>query len=167
MATKEMCKFAFDYLRYILKDMKTKPSDDAIPSQSFPLFVTFHKLDRHGEYQLRGCIGTLSRSSPPLKEGLKRFTVAAALEDPRFDPIDILEVPKLMVDISLLVNFHEVDNPFDWVVGKHGVNIEFLSGSRRYSSVFLPCVAEEQHWDQRTTIEQPCTKGQDTTKKVR
>ena len=152
MATKDMCKYVFDYLRYVLKDLKEAPSNEKIPSDPYPLFVTFHKKDRHGEYQLRGCIGTLSRSAAPLKDGLKRFTVAAALEDPRFDPIDVLELPKLMVDVSLLVNFHEVENPLDWVVGKHGINIEFVAGGRRYSAVFLPCVAEEQHWDQMTTI---------------
>ena len=40
-------------------------------------------------------------------------------------------------------------------MGKHGIEIDFKApnGSREYSGTFLPEVAPEQGWDQKTTLE--------------
>ena len=41
----------------------------------------------------------------------------------------------------------------DWVVGTHGIDIEFEDNNgTNYSATFLPEVAEEEGWDQRTTL---------------
>lgn len=78
----------------------------------------------------------------------------SALQDDRFDPVSIGEVKHLNVGVSLLVNFTPIDDPFKWEVGKHGIEIEFTApnGSREYSGTFLPEVASEEGWDQRTTL---------------
>jgi AMMECR1 domain-containing protein len=54
--------------------------------------------------------------------------------------------------VSLLTQFEGVDNPLDWEVGKHGIEIEFEHRNKYYSSTFLPEVAEEQNWDQKETL---------------
>ncbi len=74
-----------------------------------------------------------------------RYALISALNDDRFEPIEMHEIKHLSVAVSLLVNFTPIDDPFAWEVGKHGVEIEFTSphGSRVYSSTFLPDVASE------------------------
>ena len=77
----------------------------------------------------------------------------SAFQDTRFDPIELDEVNDLHCGLSLLCNFTKIDNALDWEVGKHGIEIEFTHKSYPYSGTFLPEVAKEQQWDQRTTLE--------------
>ena len=53
------------------------------------------------------------------------------------------EVPKLNVGLSLLVNFTDINDPLEWEVGKHGIEIDFSHNGRKYSGTFLPEVASE------------------------
>lgn len=48
----------------------------------------------------------------------------------------------------------------DWILGVHGIRIEFLSerGSKR-SATYLPQVAVEQNWDMDETIDSLLRKG--------
>ena len=36
------------------------------------------------------------------------------------------EVPHLRCEISILSNFENIQEPLDWEVGKHGIEIEFV-----------------------------------------
>ena len=56
-------------------------------------------------------------------------------------------MPSLGVAVSLLTQFEDMAHPMDWEVGKHGIEIDFRHGGRKYSGTFLPEVAEEQGWD--------------------
>jgi len=57
------------------------------------------------------------------------------LNDTRFSPISAKEVPDLQVGVSLLVNFESAENPLDWEVGKHGIEIDFVAKSK--SKIFI------------------------------
>ena len=59
------------------------------------------------------------------------------------------ELPELKAEISLLSDFEPINDPTDWEVGKHGIEIEFKDGqsSRVYRGTFLPNVAPEQGWN--------------------
>lgn len=47
------------------------------------------------------------------------------MKDPRFDPMNMNEVSeKLSVNVSLLVNFEDGKDIYDWEVGKHGIIIK-------------------------------------------
>ncbi len=59
-------------------------------------FVT---LTRHGE--LRGCIGTLD-AHRPLLDDIKSNAIAAAMRDPRFEPLRAGELNDVRVEVSLL-----------------------------------------------------------------
>lgn len=61
--------------------------------------ATFVTLTIDGE--LRGCIGTLEPHRP-LGDDVKENAVAAALRDPRFDPLRAAELPDVRVEVSLL-----------------------------------------------------------------
>ncbi|OHB70468.1 MAG: AmmeMemoRadiSam system protein A, partial [Planctomycetes bacterium RBG_16_43_13] len=58
------------------------------------VFVTIHK---NGE--LRGCIG-YSEPIKPLWEAVRDTAISAAVNDPRFEPVDKSELPELEIEIS-------------------------------------------------------------------
>jgi len=115
--------------------------DTFVEADASPFFVTWEKRGR-----LRGCIGTL-RTLPHVE--LKSFSLKSALEDMRFDPVILRELPLLSVSVSILHSYEDASNWEDWEVGKHGLVITL----ERYSATYLPEVAQEQQWNHRETIE--------------
>ncbi|MBF0188114.1 MAG: AmmeMemoRadiSam system protein A [Magnetococcales bacterium] len=103
-------------------------------------FVTLNSANG----QLRGCIGSLE-ARRPLIEDLLGNAVAAALRDPRFQPVSAMELEGLRVEVSVLTppEPFPYDSPEDLLVrlqpGVHGV----ILTKERHRSTFLP-----QVWDQ-------------------
>jgi len=112
-------------------------------------FVTLTAQDR-----LRGCIGYIE-GIKPLVEAVADNGAAAAVNDPRFNPVESAEVDDLMIEISALTPLHQVSGPAEIVVGRHGIVL--AKAGRR--SVFLPQVAPEQGWDVETTLTQLALKA--------
>ncbi len=112
-------------------------------------FVTL----RHG-HDLRGCIGTLD-GTRPLWEAVSWAARAAALQDPRFEPVDPAEMPALTVEVSVLTEPRVVKSPEDVVAGRHGVIL--TRGHHR--GLLLPQLAEELGWDRETLLSQGCLKA--------
>lgn len=104
--------------------------------------ASFVTLTSHGE--LRGCIGTLE-ASQPLVEDVRQHAVAAALEDFRFPPVRVNELPFIKVEISRLT----VPIPLDYQDAadllrqlRPGVDgVVLMDGIRR--ATFLPQVWEK------------------------
>jgi uncharacterized protein (TIGR00296 family) len=121
------------------------------------VFVTV--LTYPGE-DLRGCIG-FPLPQLPLGRGLPEAARAAALEDPRFPPLSPGELPRVVVEVSLLtvpepVPGRTADERLRGVtVGRHGLIVE-ASGT---SGLLLPQVAPEQGWDAEQFLEGTCTKA--------
>jgi AmmeMemoRadiSam system protein A len=113
------------------------------------VFVT---LTESGE--LRGCIGTLDPDRR-LEEAVAGTTVAAALRDPRFRPVEADEVPSLRVDISVLGTPVELGDLADFRPGLHGVIVE--AGGR--SALLLPEVATDQGWGVEAMLDAVCQKA--------
>jgi AmmeMemoRadiSam system protein A len=61
--------------------------------------ATFVTLTRKGE--LRGCIGALDPYLP-LAEDVRQHAIAAGLQDYRFPPVDLSELPEIEIEISRL-----------------------------------------------------------------
>ena len=146
---KLLCIFAFDNLISVLdKKSNINPNfPEKYKGQEYPLFVTW-KIGK--EKELRGCIGTFESSN--LKSNLQNYSLVAAFNDFRFNPIELKEVKNLHCGISLLVNFEDVNDIYDWEIGKHGIEIEF-GDNKSYRGTFLPHVAKEQGWDKKKTLE--------------
>jgi len=70
------------------------PPDLEQPSAAF---VTLRK---HGE--LRGCMGSVVATEPNAAREIIRFAIASATRDPRFNPVELDEVPELTVSAQLL-----------------------------------------------------------------
>jgi AMME syndrome candidate gene 1 protein len=122
--------------------------EEPLASQACPLFVTW-SIGR--ERRLRGCIGTFDPDSI-IGQTIPKYALKAAFKDSRFAPIDASELQQLSVKVSLLTNFHEIADPLDWEVGKHGIEIEFSADGEEFRGTYLPEVAEKQGWDQIMTL---------------
>ena len=103
-----------------------------MPDASTPIFITW-KING----KLRGCIGTFSPDQH--SKLIPEYALTASMQDPRFDPMTIDEVNEnLTVNVSLLVNFEEGKDAYDWEVGKHGIIIKSNYNGGHYSGTFLP-----------------------------
>ncbi len=146
---KLLCVFVFDVLISRLSKTKIKPEFPKIfKNQQFPVFVTWTKGK---EQNLRGCIGTFH--SDDLEENLKNFAISAAFKDSRFPPINEREISSLNCGISLLINFEDAKDCYDWEVGKHGIQIRFEEYGNNFSATFLPEVPIEHKMDKNTTLQ--------------
>lgn len=152
--SKGLCLYAFQVLEAHLYKTKVpslskcleavNETTEQFPSKA-PLFITWDKDDN-----LRGCIGTFSPQ--PIELGVKRFALTASLDDSRFPPISVSELERLSCSVTLLNDFTPIYDPLAWEIGKHGLRLSFSYGGQYYSGTFLPSVAEEQKWDQPTTL---------------
>lgn len=111
-------------------------------------FVTLRK---HGE--LRGCIGHV-QTSAPLYQTVRECAVAAALDDPRFDPVTAGEIPDLHLEISVLSQPVPIA-PEQIVIGEHGLIV--TEGRRR--GLLLPQVPVTWSWDREQFLEETCVKA--------
>ncbi|KAK4124611.1 hypothetical protein N657DRAFT_644857 [Parathielavia appendiculata] len=128
------------------------PSSPPTPPTSSPLFVTWNTLSpRHGGHaSLRGCIGTFEPQ--PLEEGLSSYALISALQDMRFSPITPRELPVLECAVTLLTDFEDAADAFDWELGTHGLRISFYYHGKRYGATYLPDVPVEQGWTKEETV---------------
>jgi MEMO1 family protein len=107
------------------------------------VFVT---LQEKGE--LRGCIGFIT-AQKPLYLGVRDAAALAALQDSRFSPVNVRELPELEYEISVLTPFRHVTDVNEIRVGRDGL----LLIRDRYEGILLPQVATEQGWDRKTFLE--------------
>lgn len=143
MATPEMAVYCFEVILASLQGRPALPCPSSIPNANSPIFVTLKTLPRK---DLRGCIGSFNPQ--PLHEQLKQYSMAAAFQDGRFAPVTIDELPQLTCTVSLLHSFEKCRTWDDWVVGTHGICINY----KHYGATYLPSVAEEQGWDHSETL---------------
>ncbi|KAK1442739.1 hypothetical protein BgAZ_302570 [Babesia gibsoni] len=148
-----LCAACFDVLEQAL-NRKQCPKRELLESLSAnslscPLFVTWTKRMPNGEEDLRGCIGTLS---PVPISRLEHYAKLSAFGDRRFSPINADEIPLLVCGVSLLHTYENAKDPYDWVVGTHGIQLEFEYQGLEYSATYLPEVAEENMWTKDVAI---------------
>lgn len=117
--------------------------------ENWGAFVTLNKNGR-----LRGCIGHIV-GTQPLILTVAQMTRAAALEDPRFNPVKPAELNDIEFEISVLTPIREITDVNEIVVGRDGIII-----TRGYNrGLLLPQVATEYNWDRETFLEQTCNKA--------
>ncbi len=129
------------------ESLDSDPQDPEL-GKSFGAFVTLRKRGR-----LRGCIGQIG-SDGSLLEVVAHCAKAAALEDPRFEPVRVDELPEIEIELSVLSPLEEIA-PDQIEVGKHGLMVS--AGPRR--GVLLPQVAIECHWAAGRFLEETCAKA--------
>lgn len=123
------------------------------------VFVTINSLENQ-EKELRGCIG-YPYPSTPLAEAVIDSAINAATHDPRFPPVRLNELNRVVFEISVLTPPQriEVKNPKEYCskikVGEDGLIIErgFCKG------LLLPQVPVEWEWDEEEFLCQCCNKA--------
>jgi AmmeMemoRadiSam system protein A len=113
------------------------------------LFVTLRK---RGE--LRGCIGTLAPDGD-LGRTVPRFARRAALDDPRFGPLDPDELAECEIEISVLTPPQPVESVEEIEIGRDGLILEL--GGR--SGLLLPQVATEWGFDRERFLQEVSRKA--------
>ena len=114
------------------------------------VFVT---LRRRADNELRGCVGIVEPRFA-LGDAVRRAAVSAALDDRRFAPVSLVELPALTVHVSVLGPLAPCA-PHDVEVGRHGVVVRHVERS----ALLLPQVATEEGWDRETLLRQLCRKA--------
>ncbi|MBI4052264.1 MAG: AmmeMemoRadiSam system protein A, partial [Elusimicrobia bacterium] len=102
------------------------------------VFVTLKKRGASPGQDLRGCVGS-TQPQLPLAEAVQRFAVASAVEDHRFQPVTLEELPNLKIEISKLSFYQQAKSPETIQPTKHGVLL--FQGDK--SGLFLPQVWEQ------------------------
>jgi uncharacterized protein (TIGR00296 family) len=121
------------------------------------VFVT---INRYPEHSLRGCIG-YPEPQFPLIGALTDAAISASSRDPRFPPVNVKELDKIIIEVSILTppKLINAKKPLDYVnhikIGQDGLIIE--KGIAR--GLLLPQVPVEWNWDVRKFLSQTCVKA--------
>jgi AmmeMemoRadiSam system protein A len=112
------------------------------------VFVTLRRRAR-----LRGCIGQVE-AVEPIAQAVARCAMAAALDDPRFDPVRPDELIELEIEISAISRLERIS--LEAIeVGRHGLMV--TRGYQR--GLLLPQVATEFRWTRERFLEETCVKA--------
>lgn len=115
--------------------------------------ASFVTLRRRDSGDLRGCRGERV-ARRPLVESVIQMTIASAVDDPRFEPVRLSEVPGLHIEISALTPPHSI-RPEEIVVGRHGLII--VAG--RSAGLLLPQVPGTYGWNREQFLRAVCEKA--------
>jgi len=145
---KRLIGIAQETIRLYVSEGKTLnlQEKDARLNQQEGAFVTIHK---HG--QLRGCIGNIV-GRQPLYLTVRDMAVAAAAQDPRFNPVSKEELKEIDIEISVLSEPRPAASPDEIQMGVHGVIVK----RGFHQGVFLPQVATETGWSREEFLAQLC-----------
>lgn len=91
--------------------------------------------------RLRGCIGNFTPDKP-LYMVVQEMTLAAALNDPRFAPVEASELEYISIEVSVLTPLQKISSIDEFELGKHGI---YMSKGGK-SGTFLPQVAQSAGW---------------------
>ena len=114
-----LIRLAIQAVEHFIETGKSLPCPDPLPDnlkQNAGTFVTIKKQD-----SLRGCIGTLAPKYKNLAEEIIRNAARSASEDPRFDPVEKIELPSLTFSVDVLTPPEKIDNLKDHDIKQFGL----------------------------------------------
>ncbi len=120
-----------------------------LPDRVGGVFVTVRR-----DGALRGCVGFVG-TRMTLAESVRRATIAAVSEDPRFAPVDPTEIDRLTLTVSVLSPPTRVSDLEDISIGRDGLIVE----AEQRRGLLLPAVAVERGWDRATFLAETCRKA--------
>lgn len=135
--------------------LRREPLPDLPPEVPITLHRgAFVSLRAHGA--LRGCLGRVA-GDRSVADVVRLMTVAAAVEDPRFPPLTLRELPHADVEISVLSAPAALDpiDPGAIVIGRDGILIRRAGRS----GLLLPQVAVERRWSGEQFLDAACFKA--------
>ncbi|MEM3695234.1 MAG: TIGR00296 family protein [Candidatus Bathyarchaeia archaeon] len=146
---------------YLKTRRKTKAPENISEKLRQPcgVFVTINTLT-NGEKELRGCIG-YPYPTTPLVEAVIDSAISSATQDPRFYPLSLNELDKVVFEVSVLTPPQLIsvektsDYPNKIKVGEDGLMIE----RGIFKGLLLPQVPVEWGWDEEEFLCQCCIKA--------
>lgn len=112
------------------------------------VFVSLHP---HG--QLRGCIGTIEPTTKNIAAEIIQNALSAALEDPRFEPMDKGEIKDLEISVDILNPAEKIKDRSELDIKKYGIICQ--SGDNK--GLLLPDIEGIDSVEQQIQI--ACQKG--------
>lgn len=151
-------KFARNVIKHYLKgeDIVIKDCPDKF-YENRGVFVSLYTYPGH---DLRGCIG-VPEPIMPLIDALKEASISAAVNDPRFPPVDIYELENIVIEVSILTTpkLIQINDPLEYLekikIGRDGLIIEFGP----YRGLLLPQVPVKYGWDVPQYLSNLCLKA--------
>ncbi len=145
--------------RSIASGLRNEPlpllGDEAFLKFERGLFVSLHCAGR-----LRGCLGRFEAGGAPLGELVPVMAREAAAHDPRFSPVQEMELAGIDLEVSVLTPMRRIEDPGQVEPGRHGLYITgYDRFGRQRSGTLLPQVAAEHGWDRETFLQQTCNKA--------
>ena len=143
---------------YLRSGVKIEPPPDTPPElyENRGVFVT---LKTYPHKELRGCIG-YPEPIMPLALATIDAAISAATRDPRFYPVGLEELPKLLFEVTVLTPPQPIDAPPEELpraikVGRDGLIVRcgYASG------LLLPQVPVEWGWNEEEFLAQTCVKA--------
>lgn len=143
--------------KYLQESVVIRPEQDS-PDRA-GVFVTLNYLTMNKEEHLRGCIG-FPLPEKKLYQSVVEAAIAAATEDPRFEPVDRQELDSLIFEVSVLTPPEEFKcKPADYGkeirIGMDGLVLRWRYGS----GILLPQVPVELKWDVDEFLANICYKA--------
>jgi AmmeMemoRadiSam system protein A len=133
---------------------KTVPEYTEVPSELLNkkagVFVSLH---RKSDHSLRGCIGTFLPTKETIAEEIINNAVAAATEDPRFDPISKKELADLEINVDVLSEPEQTNDMEKLNPKKYGLIVKNQAG---HTGLLLPDIGVATVDEQITIC---CDKG--------
>jgi len=130
---------------YLKEGKIISPSDD-LPKEMMTkkagVFVSIHKKDG----SLRGCIGTFLPTQKSIAHEIIKNALSSALDDPRFPPLTIKELPNLEFSVDILSKPKLVPSTYPLNPKKYGLIVSASGGRRGLLLPNIPGIntAEEQ-----------------------
>ncbi|MDI9642362.1 MAG: TIGR00296 family protein [Archaeoglobaceae archaeon] len=139
---------------YLEKNKVIKDRLEGVFAQKRGVFTTLIKNS-----DLRGCIG-FPYPIKRLDEAIIESAIAAAVDDPRFEPVRRSEMDEITVEVTILtepekINAKPKDLPKFVEIGKHGLMVR----KGYFSGLLLPQVAVEFGFDAEEFLSQTCMKA--------
>jgi len=160
---KILVKLARTAVEEYLKTRKPISVPEGLPEkllQPCGVFVTINTVESNGEKELRGCIG-YPYPTTPLAQAVIDSAISSATQDPRFYPLSLDELDKVVFEVSVLTppQLVEVEKPSEYhskiKVGEDGLIVE----RGFYKGLLLPQVPVEWNWDEEEFLCQCCIKA--------
>jgi len=155
----DLVRKAREVVTKILNNQKIEISEEFKRKYSEKRGV-FTTILTYPEKELRGCIG-YPYPIYPLWKALILSAKAAAFEDPRFPPLTIEELDKVIFEVTVLtepkrVEYNSYKELLDKIeIGKHGLIVKYGP----FQGLLLPQVPLEYGWDVSEFISQTCLKA--------
>ena len=153
-----LLKIAKESIKYYLENREKMEKPEGYPielDEELGVFVTLNK-----NFRLRGCIGYPEPILPAI-DATMEVAVSAAVNDPRFPEVSIIEFDDLDFEVTVLTKpeMIVVSHPDEYFkeieIGRDGLIIQ-----KGYSKgLLLPQVATENMFDIEEFLEQTCMKA--------